>query len=63
MVNLYKTQTVRIIKFHHVKIKLLFLSDVTVFDNVPKFTSASQLKLLLLSTQATVKCAFLRDKK
>ncbi len=34
--------------------------DVTIFDNEQKCTSASYLKLLKLSTQATVKCAFLK---
>lgn len=39
-----KTQTVRIINFHHYKNKVL--SDVTVSDNEHKFTSASKPKLL-----------------
>ncbi len=39
---LIKLKTVKIIKFHHLKMRLLlFFTDVTVFDNEHKFTSAS----------------------
>lgn len=40
MVSFNKTQTVRIIKIHHIKIDNYFI-DVTVFENGHKLTFAS----------------------
>ncbi len=47
MVNFNNTQTVRKLKFHHIKKEIVAIfTDVTDFDNEHKYTSASKLKQL-----------------
>ncbi len=57
MLNKNKKNNLGQNKFYHIKLRLLqFFTDATDFDNEQKMQ-------LGIQTQATIKCAFLRDKK